>query len=116
VAPDAKQAEALRQIQEAFQTAQARLHELRTAVESHSSLSRVKAESDLLHHLKERALRELGEAVWRQVQKGKLELPESLGPALRAVEEAERKISTQAQEIGDLLMEGEAAAQQLKKK
>ena len=44
-----------------------------------------------LQMAKDKALRDLGEAVWRQVQKGKLELPSSLAPVVKAVEAAEQQ-------------------------
>ncbi|QRK06497.1 hypothetical protein JQX13_41435 [Archangium violaceum] len=116
MAADPKQSEALRQLQEAFQTAQAQMAQLRQQVEKHAELARVKTQRDFIQSEKERALRELGEAVFKQVQKGRLELPSTFAPLLKALEQAQQKAEAQAREIGDLLQEGEEAAQRLKQK
>ncbi len=116
VAADPKQSEALRQIQEAFQAAQAQMAQLRQQVEKHAELARAKTQNDFAQKEKERALRELGEAVFKQVQKGKLELSSAFAPLLKAVEQAQQKVEAQAREISDLLQEGEEAAQRLQQK
>ncbi len=116
MAADPKQSEALRQIQEAFQSAQSQMAQLRQQVEKHAELARAKTQNDFIQKEKERALRELGEAVFKQVQKGKLELPATFAPLLKAIEQAQHKAEAQAREIGDLLQEGEETAQRLKQK
>ena len=113
---DPKQAEVIQQIQRAFQSAQGQLAQLRTAVERTAELARMKSESDFLKLQKARALEELGEAVYRMLQRGKLELPSVLAPEVKAVEEAERKAELQASAILDILKEGEEAAARLKGK
>jgi chromosome segregation ATPase len=116
VAADPKQSETLRQIQEAFQSAQSQMTELRQRVEKHAELARAKTQNDFIQQEKDRALRQLGESVFKQVQKGKLELPEGFGPLLKAVEHAQKKAEAHTREIGDLLKEGEEAAQRLNEK
>ena len=118
MAADAKQSqsEVVKQIQQAFQAAQAQLAQLREQVSHTAELARLNSQGNYLQMEKEKALRELGEAVWRQVQKGKLELPASLAPALKAVEAAEQKAAAHASEITDILQEGEARAARLKGK
>jgi hypothetical protein len=116
VAADPKPSQSLKQITEAFQTAHAQMAQLRKAVERHAELARAKTQSDFIQKEKERALRELGEAVWRQVQKGRLELPATLASSLKAVQLAEQKAEAQAREISDLLLEGEETAQRMKGK
>ena len=116
MAADPKQSQAFKQITEAFQTAQAQMTELRKSVERHAELARAKTQLDFSQRETERALRELGEAVWRQVQKGRLELPSALAPALEAVRQAEHKAEAQAREISDLLQEGEETAQRMRQK
>ncbi len=111
-----KQSETLRQIQEAFQSAQSQMAQLRQQVEKHAELARAKTQHDFIQKEKERALRELGEAVFKQVQKGKLGLSSTFAPLLKAVEQAHQKAEAQAREIGDLLQEGEETAQRLKQK
>lgn len=116
MAADPKQSETLRQIQAAFQSAQSQMVQLRQQVEKHSALAQAKSRNDFIQQEKERALRELGEAVFKQVAKGRLELPSALAPLLKAVEQAHKKAEAQAREISDLLREGEEAAQRLKEK
>lgn len=116
MAADPKQSETLRQIQQAFQSAQSQMTQLRQQVEKHAELARAKTQHDFIQKEKERALRELGEAVLSQVRKGRLELPSSLAPLLKAVEQVEKKAEAQIREITDLLQEGEETAQRLKEK
>ncbi len=112
---DPKQSETFKQIQQAIQAAQGQMAQLRTAVERTAELARMKSESEFLRRQKDQTLQELGEAVWRMVQKGKLELPAALAPELKKVEEAVRQQEVQAAEITDILKEGEEAAARLKK-
>lgn len=113
MAADAK-TETMKQIQQAFEAAQARLSQLREAVERNTELARAHGRATLLKDQKEQALRELGEAVWRQVQKGTLELPPGFGKALKAVRDAEQAAEAHAREITDILREGEEVAERLK--
>lgn len=113
---DAKQTEVMKQIQQAFQTAQAQLAQLREAVSHTAELARLNSRGNSLQMEKEKALRELGEAVWRQMQKGRLELPSVLAPQVKAVEAAEQRAVAHAAEITDILQEGEAVAARLKGK
>ena len=109
---DPKQNEVLKQIQQAFQQAQGQMAQLRTAVERTAELARMKSESDFLKLQKARAYEQLGEAVYRLVQKGKLD-GSLIAPELTAVEQAERKAEIQASAILDILKEGEEAAARL---
>ncbi len=113
---DPKQAEVFQQIQQTFQQAQGQMAQLRNAVERTAELARMKAESDYLVLAKKRALEELGEAVYRLAQKGKLELPATVAPLVKAVDEADRKAEVQASAILDILKEGEEVAARLKGK
>ena len=113
---DAKQSDVMKQIQQAFQTAQAQLAQLREAVTHTEELARLNSRGNSLAMEKDKALRELGEAVWRQMQKGKLELPSSLAQVVKAVEAAEQRAAAHAAEITDILQEGEAVAARLKGK
>jgi hypothetical protein len=115
MAADPKQSEALRQLQEAFQSAQSQMVQLRQQVEKHAELARAKTQNDFIQKEMDRALRQLGESVFKQVQKGRVTLPEGFAPFLKAVEHAQKKAEAQAREITDLLQEGEQAAQRLNK-
>ena len=55
MAADPKQSEALRQIQEAFQSAQSQMAQLRQQVEKHAELARAKTQNDFIQKEKERA-------------------------------------------------------------
>ncbi len=110
------QSDALRELQAAFQDAQSQLAQLRKQVEQHAELARMKTQVDFSKNERERVMRELGEAIFKQVQKGRLELPAGFGNLLKAVEQAQHKAEAQAREISDLLQEGEEAAQRLKQK
>ncbi|WP_224248311.1 hypothetical protein [Hyalangium gracile] len=111
-----KQQDVLKQIQQAFQSAQAQLAQLREAVTHTAELARLNSRGNSLQMEKEKAYRELGEAVWRMVQKGKLELPASLASVVKSVEAAEQRAAAHAAEITDILQEGEAVAARLKGK
>jgi CO dehydrogenase/acetyl-CoA synthase epsilon subunit len=113
---DPKQSEVFQQIQQTFQQAQGQMAQLRNAVERTAELARMKAESDYLVLAKKRALEELGEAIFKLAQKGKLELPATVAPLVKAVEEADRKAEVQASAILDILKEGEEVAARLKGK
>jgi len=115
---DAKpsQSDVMKQIQQAFQAAQAQLAQLREQVRHTEELARLNSQGNYLQMEKDKALRALGEAVWRMVQKGKLELPSSLAPSMKAVEAAEQRAAAHASQITDILQEGEALAARLKGK
>lgn len=113
---DVKQSDVMKQIQQAFQTAQAQLAQLREAVTHTEELARLNSRGNSLQMAKDKALRDLGEAVWRQVQKGKLELPSTLAQVVKAVEAAEQQHAANTAEITDILAEGELVAARLKGK
>ncbi|NMO20417.1 hypothetical protein HPC49_22545 [Pyxidicoccus fallax] len=114
MAADPKQSDVVKQINQAFQEAQARLAQLREAVERNTDLARANARATVLKDQKDKALKELGEVVWRQVQKGKLELPAGFASVLKAVEAAEQAAEAHARELTDILREGEEVAERLK--
>ncbi|MGA9521934.1 MAG: hypothetical protein WBV82_10740 [Myxococcaceae bacterium] len=98
--------EVLRQLSEAWKTAQAQLDQLRSAVERTGDLAQLKLKSEFLHRELDRAYRDLGEVVWAEVKKGSMELPASVTAAATAVEEVERRQAAQASSINDLVGEG----------
>ncbi|MCE9671102.1 hypothetical protein LY474_25145 [Myxococcus stipitatus] len=114
MATDPKQSDVMKQISEAFKAAQGRLAELREAVERNTDLARANAKATVLRDQKDRALKELGELVWRNLQKGKLELPAGFAAALKAVEAAEQAAEAHARELTDILQEGAEVAERLK--
>ena len=113
--PDPKQ-ETLRQIQEAWDAAQAQLTDLRDQVERTTQLAQAKVTQNFLERDLDRAYRDLGEAVWAQVSKGRLQLPTQLSSVLKALEVVTKKIQEQNASINDLLSEGAEVASRLKGK
>ena len=108
--------ETLKQIQQAWDAAQAQLTELREQVERTAQLAQVKVSQSFLERDLDRAYRDLGEAVWAQVSKGRLQLPKELGTVLKALEVVTKKIQEQNASINDLLSEGAEVASRLKGK
>ena len=108
--------ETLKQIQEAWDAAQAQLTELRDQVERTAALAQAKVTQNFLERDLDRAYRDLGEAVWAQVSKGRLQLPSNLGTVLKALEVVTKKIQDQNASINDLLSEGAEVASRLKGK
>jgi peptidoglycan hydrolase CwlO-like protein len=113
--PDVRQ-ETLKQIQEAWDAAQAQLQELRDQVEKTAQLAQAKVTQSFLERDLDRAYRDLGEAVWAQVSKGRLQLPKDLSTVLKALEVVTKKIQEQNASINDLLSEGAEVASRLKPK
>lgn len=109
------QTETLRQIQAAFDAAQGQVVDLRKQVEHMASLASAKVQQNLLERDLNRAFRELGEAVWAQISKGKLQLPSQFATVMKALEAVTRRIQEQNASINDLFAEGTEIANRLKK-
>jgi hypothetical protein len=108
--------ETLRQIQAAWEEAQAQLHVLKSQVEHAAAMAQAKVGSNMLDRDLDRAYRDLGEAVWAEVSKGKLQLPQNLGTVRKLLEGVTQKIRTQNNSINDLLAEGADIAKRLQEK
>ena len=108
--------ETLKQIQEAWDAAQAQLTELRDQVEKTAQLAQAKVASNFLERDLDRAYRDLGESVWAQVSKGRLQLPKELSSVLKSLDTVTKKIQEQNASINDLLSEGAEVASRLKGK
>lgn len=108
--------ELMKQISAAWDDARAQLAELKEAVDRNAQMAQLKMESAFLHREKDQALRDFGEAVWGQVMRGKLQLPVQLNQAVRLMIDLEKKIQKQAEEINDILKEGDEAADRLRQK
>jgi hypothetical protein len=109
------QTETIRQIQAAWEAAQGQVTDLRKQVEHMANLAQAKVAQNLLERDLDRAFRDLGEAVWAQVSKGKLQLPSSFSSVMKALENVTQKIQDQNASINDLLAEGNEIANRLKK-
>ncbi len=109
------QTETLRQIQAAWEAAQGQVIDLRKQVEHMANLAQAKVAQNMLDRDLDRAFRDLGEAVWAQVSKGKLQLPSTFTSVMKALENVTRKIQEQNASINDLLAEGTEIANRLKK-
>lgn len=108
--------ETLKQIQAAWEEAQAQLHVLKSQVEHAAALAQAKVGSNMLDRDLDRAYRDLGEAVWAEVSKGKLQLPQTLTTVRKLLEGVTQKIRTQNNSINDLLAEGADIAKRLQEK
>lgn len=106
----------LQQIQEAWAEAQAQLSILREQVDYATKMAQAKVGSNILDRDLDRAYRDLGEAVWAEVSKGKLQLPQNLVSVRKLLEGVTQKIRVQNASINDLLAEGAEVAKRLQEK
>jgi hypothetical protein len=113
---DPKQTEVIKQIQAAWDEAQAQLTLLREQVEHATAMAQAKVQSNLHQRELDKAYRDLGEAVWAEVSKGKLQLPPSLSTVKKSLEVVTNKIRAQNASINDLLSEGADLAKRLQEK
>jgi hypothetical protein len=104
----------LKQISAAWETAQRQLADLRAQVERTTELAKSKVAGNFLEKDKDRALRDFGEAVWGLVEKGKLQLPSALSPAIKAMQEIQKKLDAHNAEVMELIKEGDEAAGRMK--
>ncbi len=111
-----KPSDVVKQIQQAWNEAQAQLSVLREQVEHATALAQAKVTSNLGERDLDRAYRDLGEAVWAEVSKGKMQLPASLTSVRKALEAVTTKIQAQNASINDLLDEGADIARRLQEK
>ena len=109
------QTETLRQIQAAWEAAQGQVTDLRNQVEHMANLAQAKVQQNTLERELDRAFRELGESVWAQVSKGKLQLPSSFASVMKALENVTRRIQEQNASINELFAEGNEIANRMKK-
>ena len=108
--------ETLKQIQAAWEEAQAQLHVLKSQVEHAAAMAQAKVGSNMLDRDLDRAYRDLGEAVWAEVSKGKLQMPQNLTAVRKLLEGVTQKIRTQNNSINDLLAEGADIAKRLQER
>lgn len=108
--------ETLAQIQAQWDEAQAQLKVLREQVDYLAAIAQAKVQSNLLERDLDRAYRDLGEAVWAEVSKGKLQLPQNLTAVRKALEAVTQKIRAQNASINDLLAEGAEIARRIQEK
>lgn len=109
-------AEVVRQIQQAWAEAQAQLTALREQVEEATALAQAKVRSTALGSALDEAYRDLGEAVWTEVSKGRLRLPPQLAALQKALEVVTGKVRAQNASIRELLAEGEMVARRTQEK
>ncbi|MBE2251753.1 MAG: hypothetical protein IAE78_19605 [Myxococcus sp.] len=106
----------LQQIQAAWDEAQAQLRALRDQVEHLNNMALAKVASNMLERDMDRAYRDLGEAVWAEVSKGRLQLGNNLSSVRKSLEVVTQKIQAQNASINDLLAEGAEIAKRLQEK
>lgn len=110
------QSEVLKQLGQAWDQAQRQLSDLRTQVEQTAALATAKVTLNALERDLDRAYRDLGEAVWQQVQAGRVKLPSGVGALQKAVDAVHQRIEDENAGLRDLLAEGHEAAGRLKAK
>jgi len=110
------QQDTIKQIQAAWDEAQAQLTVIREQVEHAAQLAMAKTTSNVLERDLDRAYRDLGEAVWAEVSKGKLHLPANISAVKKSLEAVTNKIRAQNASINDLLAEGADIAKRLQQK
>jgi septal ring factor EnvC (AmiA/AmiB activator) len=115
VAPNANDA-VVKQIQAAWDEAQMQLQVLREQVDHLTHMAQAKVASNMLERDMDRAYRDLGEAVWAEVSKGRLQLGNNLTTVRKALEVVTQKIQAQNASINDLLAEGAEIAKRLQEK
>lgn len=113
---DPRQNDVVKQIQAAWEEAQAQLTILREQVEHATNMAQAKVQSNMNQRDLDRAYRDLGEAVWAEVSKGKLQLPANLSAVKKSLETVTNKIRAQNASINDLLAEGQDLARRLQEK
>jgi hypothetical protein len=89
---------------------------LRDQVSSLSSLAQAKTQNNVLTRDLDRAYRDLGEALWAEVSKGRLQLPPNLSNVRKSLEQVTGRIREQNASINDLLSEGADIAKRLQEK
>ena len=89
---------------------------LKAQVEHATALAQAKVGSNMMERELDRAYRDLGEAVWAEVSKGKLQLPQNLTAVRKLLEGVTQKIRAQNASINDLLAEGADLAKRLQEK
>ncbi len=114
--PTPQQQQTLQQIQAAWEEAQAQLSILKEQVEHAAAMAQAKVGSNMMERDLDRAYRDLGEAVWAEVSKGKLQLPPNLSSVRKLLEGVTQKIRAQNNSINDLLAEGAEIARRLQEK
>ncbi len=110
------QSERLKNIQAAWEEAQAQLSVLRDQVTHLSALAQAKTQNNVLTRDLDRAYRDLGEALWAEVSKGRLQLPPNLSNVRKSLEQVTGRIREQNASINDLLSEGADIAKRLQEK
>jgi hypothetical protein len=108
------QDEVLKQLGQAWQQAQRQLAEIRTQVEQTAAMATAKVQVNALERELDRAYRNLGEAVWQQVQAGRVRLPKDVEKVQRAVDEVAQRYEEENAGLKHLLEEGTESASRLK--
>lgn len=114
--PGGGNTETLAQLQAQWDEAQAQLKILREQVDYLAAVAQAKVQSNLLDRDLDRAYRDVGEAVWAEVSKGKLQLPPNLTTVRKTLEAVTQKIRAQNASINDLLAEGADIARRIQEK
>jgi chromosome segregation ATPase len=108
------QSEVLKQLGQAWEQAQRQLTEIRTQVEQTAALATAKIQLNALERELDRAYRDLGQAVWQEVQAGRVRLPRDVEKVAAAVDAVARRYEEENAGLRHLLEEGTESAGRLK--
>jgi hypothetical protein len=108
------QTDVLKQLSQAWETAQRQLTEIRTQVEQTAALATAKVSLNTLERDLDKAYRDLGEAVWQQVQAGRIRLPKDVEKVQQAVDTVARRYEAENAGLKAMLDEGTESASRLK--
>lgn len=111
-----EQSELIQQLAETFKAAQAKVEHLRDAIQRNTDLAQLQSTSAFLHRERDRALRDLGEVLWKASLKGEFTFPEFADKATDSLRHIEEKLDTHRSEIGAVLSEGAETADRLNAK
>ena len=108
------QDEVLKQLGRAWEDAQRQLTQIRSPVEQTAARATAKGPLNALERELDKAYRNLGEAVWQQVQAGRIRLPKDVEKVQRAVDEVARRFEEENAGLKAMLDEGTESAGRLK--
>jgi vacuolar-type H+-ATPase subunit E/Vma4 len=109
------QGDVLKELSNAWETAQRQLTQIREQVEQTAALATAKVTLNLTERELDKAYRDLGEAVWNLVQSGRIRLPKDVERVQHAVEVVAKKYEEENAGLKHLLDEGtESAGRALK--
>lgn len=97
----------VKQLTAAWEEAQSQLRELRRRVEATAQMARAQLDAQTFSKDRDRALRDLGEAYWKEYQAGRVPAVGRMAAILDRVAKAEQKVAASSASITNLLQDTE---------